>query len=366
MQKTEQTLLEQLRISDFDIEHRKILFSITEEDIELLKNLKPVVSSEVNLIVSRFYDLQVQISEINSIIKDAETLARLRVAQHNYILDLFSGQYGIDYVNNRLRIGLVHKRINVDPKLYLSAIQLLKNLLIEFLSESIADSKRLIKTKAALEKLIMFDISLVFDMYIHSLLSEIDLARARSQQYANLLEIKVKERTRQLELLSRTDPLTGLLNKRHLQEILTQTLAAAQRRREPVTLVYFDIDDFKIINDTKGHLRGDEILRIVGHAIKINSRAEDQSFRYGGDEFCVALVNATEQQAKRYYGPRLLEEIQKVEPNLQLSIGYVQTGPEQYLLPEELISKADKRMYEVKRASKAASVVPLPVSANSN
>ena len=364
MHKTQLTLVEQLRISTLDIEHRKVLFTLTQADIDLLTAFKPVILPELNAIVSRFYEMQLQISEIAVKIDDADTLARLHKTQYRYILDLFSGHYGADYVNNRLRIGLVHKRIGVDPKLYLSAIHLLKKLLLEFFRISIADRNQLGRTIAALEKLILFDISLVFDMYIHSLLSEIQAAREKSQQYANLMEIKVKERTKQLETLSRTDPLTGLLNKRHMQEILIQVLETAKQRHEPLTLVYFDVDDFKLINDTKGHQYGDNILRIVGNAIKKNSRFDDQSFRYGGDEFCVALVNATEQQAECYYGPRLLEEIHKSEPGLRLSIGYVQTGPDKYLSHDELIAKADQRMYEVKRASKACSRLSLSASAS--
>ena len=121
MKKTEQTLLEQMRITEFDIEARKALISFKEEDFEQLKSLRSLIESKIDNLVSEFYKRQTEIPEIALLIGDADTLARLISAQRNYVLDLFSGIYDLEYVNNRLRIGLVHKRIGVEPKLYLSA-----------------------------------------------------------------------------------------------------------------------------------------------------------------------------------------------------------------------------------------------------
>jgi hypothetical protein len=124
-------------------------------------------------------------------------LARLRSAQRHYILDLFSGLYDLEYVNNRLRIGLVHKRIGVEPKLYLSAIYTLQALLHRTIEASgDAEAAAIIM---ALDKLMMFDVTLVFETYIRSLVSEIETAKAKSEQYAHSMEEKVKERTLQLE-----------------------------------------------------------------------------------------------------------------------------------------------------------------------
>ena len=111
-------------------------------------------------------------------------------------------------MNNRLRIGLVHKRIGVEPKLYLAAIHALKQLIIEQVEKSLPEQDDRAAVMRAVEKLMMFDVSLVFDTYIRSLVSEIEISRERSEKYASELEEKVKERTEQLEIMSRTDALT--------------------------------------------------------------------------------------------------------------------------------------------------------------
>lgn len=353
MRQIDQTLLEQMRINEFEVEHRKELFGFTEGDAGLLLSCRKVIEEKVDALVEEFYRRQTGVPEIALLIGDADTLARLRSAQRRYVLDLFGGQYDLEYVNNRLRIGLVHKRIGVEPKLYLAGVQTLKELLNDALGDSLTLVSEREAVLAALDRLLLFDVTLVFETYIRSLLSEIETAKDKAESYARSLEDKVRERTRQLEELSRTDALTGLLNVRHLTEIVTTTLRGAQRRGEPVTAVYLDVNDFKTINDTQGHQRGDEILRIVGSTIKGTARMEDACIRYGGDEFCVILTNCREPQAREMFVARLNAQIRERLGDVSLSIGVVQTGPNDYVDATTLIRLADENMYEAKRAYKA-------------
>ncbi|NHQ87533.1 diguanylate cyclase [Iodobacter sp. HSC-16F04] len=352
MKQTEQTLLEQMRITDFDIANRKELLSLDEDDFKKLQNFRPIIESKIDALVDKFYQLQTNVAEISLLIGDADTLGRLRTAQRRYVLDLFSGLYDLEYVNNRLRIGLVHKRIGVEPKLYLSAISTLKALLHDVIYTSLTEEAERRATLTALSKLFLFDITLVFETYIRSLVSEIEISREKSESYASILEEKVRDRTCQLEEMSRTDPLTGLLNVRGLTETLTRILRSAQRRAEPVSIVYLDINNFKLINDNKGHQYGDEVLRAVGHAISAIARMEDCCFRYGGDEFCLILPNCFLQQATDTYVHRLNGEISQRLDNITLSAGIVQAGPVSYEEPEALIRIADDRMYQAKKEFK--------------
>ncbi|MEJ2621064.1 MAG: GGDEF domain-containing protein, partial [Candidatus Thiodiazotropha sp.] len=278
MKNTEKSLIQQMRITDFEITARKDLFSISPEDTECLEKAKPYVEANLDSLVERFYQYQTEIPDIALLIGDADTLNRLHHVQKSYIKDLFSGLYDLDYVNNRLRIGMVHKRIGVEPKLYLAAILTLKQLLISHIKEVVPAEFKPEAVIEALEKLLMLDTSLVFDTYIRSLISEIQIAKDKSEQYASILEDKVKERTKQLERLSRTDPLTGLLNRQSFDELMTQTLRAAQRRNEPITFAYVDINDFKAINDTQGHKQGDETLQRVATCQKNSCRSVDFCF----------------------------------------------------------------------------------------
>lgn len=348
MKQTDQTLLEQMRISEFEVEHRKALFSFTPSDAHILQSCRKIIESKIDSLVDAFYRMQTSVPEIALLIGDADTLERLRNAQRQYVLDLFSGVYDLEYVNNRLRIGLVHKRIGVEPKLYLSAIYTLRELLHDTIRDELTRESDHQGRLAALDKLILFDVTLVFDTYIRSLVSEIETAKDRSEQYARNMEEKVKERTLQLEELSRTDPLTGLLNVRYMEEVVTTALRSAKRRAEPVSLVYIDVNDFKVINDTQGHQWGDEVLRIVGSLIKCTVREDDSCFRYGGDEFCVVMANCREKQARDLFASRLAAKVKEKLKGVTLSIGIAQTGPNEYIDAVTLIHQADEKMFAAK------------------
>jgi len=199
MERIELTLLTQMLITDHEIVRRKELLHFSDEDMVLLTSCRQFIEEDIDIIVDDFYQVQTSFEEIALLIGDTGTLARLHAAQRTYVLDLFSGSTDIAYVNNRWRIGLVHKRIGVEPKLFLSAIKTLKDIIVKALQSRIPDSSVLARTCLALEKLLYFDITLVFDTYIRSLVREVETAKASVESYAASLELQVAERTRQLE-----------------------------------------------------------------------------------------------------------------------------------------------------------------------
>ncbi|MBN0988933.1 GGDEF domain-containing protein [Amphritea pacifica] len=347
MLRTHQTLLDQMKISDAEIQSRLELAALSLSHFELLKDVLPLINAQVDSIVERFYISQLAIDEIAVLIGDADTLNRLKGAQHQYILDLFSGQYDSTYVNNRLRIGMVHKRIGVEPKLYLSAICSLKLILFEVLDQSMTDAEVLRQTKEALDKLLYFDTTLVFDTYISSMISELELAKKKTEMYANSLEVKVSERTAQLEELAKKDPLTGINNQRAMRELASVLLASLTRRKASFALIYFDIDNFKQINDQHGHLKGDEVLKVISECIRQHIRESDVPCRYGGDEFCIMLPDADAQSAQAV-AERIIASFAEMHPDFSLSVGIVDTGPGQHMSLDDMIGIADKKMYQAK------------------
>ena len=236
MRKTEQTLVEQMKISDMEINNRKELLNIDEKDVQRLVECKTIIEVNIEDIVETFYEKQTMVNEIALLIGDADTLKRLHYALRGYVLDLFSGYYDTEYVNNRLRIGMVHKRIGVEPKLYLFAVKTLKNILNQILKESIEDETERINALGALDKLIYFDTTLIFDTYIESLVDEIRTEKQKTEQYAKSLEAKVAERTKQLEALSRIDPLTNLNNQRAMYDTLRKEILNAKRDKTTLSL----------------------------------------------------------------------------------------------------------------------------------
>ena len=339
-----------MQISDAEIEQRMELLGLAADQLKLLTNYKSLMEDNIDTIVDEFYDRQTEIDEISLLIGDADTLQRLRTAQHKYVIDLFSGNYGSEYVNNRLRIGMVHKRIGVEPKLYLSAVMTLKKLIFSTLKASIPDPNERESILDTLDRLLYFDTTLVFDTYIDSLVGEIETAKKRTEAYANSLERKVAERTRQLEKLAKLDPLTNLYNRRAMEDELQRELAVAKRRQTTLSTIYFDIDNFKDINDRYGHLRGDEVLKYLGDILMKTLRESDIPCRYGGDEFCIILPECTIKNARKKCKNIIAMFIEKY-PDFSLSIGIAETGETSFVDGDTLISIADEKMYEAKKVN---------------
>jgi diguanylate cyclase (GGDEF)-like protein len=119
--------------------------------------------------------------------------------------------------------------------------------------------------------------------------SDDELALANSLAELAGEAVRSAKLLRRLRGLSETDPLTGLANRRKIQELLARVQAQARRYRSRFSLTMLDLDDFKQLNDTHGHLTGDAVLRRVAEVLKEQTRAADIVGRYGGDEFLLVL-----------------------------------------------------------------------------
>jgi diguanylate cyclase len=235
-------------------------------------------------------------------------------------------------------------------------VHALKTILIEAVYRFVPESMEPREVEGSLKKLIFFDVSLVFDTYIHSLLDEIKTEREKTEQYARDLEEQVRIRTEQLEERSRTDALTGLLNMRHLTEVLNRNLRASERRNEPLCFAFIDLDGFKEINDEYGHKHGDMVLKAVATALLESVRAEDTCFRYGGDEFCVILPRCHFDEAFRIVDQRLRGQLTVLMKDFPMQVGFSvgisEARPGAYPEADALIQRADERMYELKAVAK--------------
>lgn len=151
------------------------------------------------------------------------------------------------------------------------------------------------------------------------------------------------------------DPLTGLFNRRYLDEILNHELNRCQRTGESLTVAMLDLDDFKGFNDTFGHEAGDVILRGVSDLLRGFLRGSDLACRYGGDELVLVFINATANQIKikleslRYAIEKLHLPYQGSDlPKITVSIG-VAALEEQEVNTTALLSRADAALYQAKK-----------------
>lgn len=169
-----------------------------------------------------------------------------------------------------------------------------------------------------------------------------------------ILLTELRQALKNQHTLARTDFTTGLLNSRAFYEVMARDLALAQRHPHPTTLIYLDVDDFKTINDTYGHLVGDELLRQVAHILTHSLRASDVAARMGGDEFAL-LFPETNLAAAHSLTPRLRETLHvTLAPRpapITFSLGVLTYTPPIVSL-NDLLKHADDLMYEVKRGGK--------------
>jgi len=176
------------------------------------------------------------------------------------------------------------------------------------------------------------------------------------QASASLENISTHERVTEQ---ASTDELTRLANKRAFTEVLEREVARAQRFGHELSLIMLDVDDFKLVNDTHGHLQGDEVLRRIGRILADEPREIDEPARYGGEEFVIALpetgMEGALELAERIRARIEIEAIPMLGTNevmyVSASFG-VATLPTTARDGQELIAAADAALYAAKEGGK--------------
>lgn len=166
-----------------------------------------------------------------------------------------------------------------------------------------------------------------------------------------------------LRTLSITDSLTGLFNRRYFDDRLFEEFQRAVRYKSVFSLAIFDIDDFKLFNDTEGHVAGDEVLKSIANISRESMRSIDIVARYGGEEFSV-IMPQTDRDVAFQVAERLRENIRDLiqlrwekfpNENITISIG-IATYPQDGKDMRTLIDNADKALYKAKVSGKDRTV----------
>ena len=179
-------------------------------------------------------------------------------------------------------------------------------------------------------------------------------------------EVALEKANRELHRLSVLDDLTQVANRRRFDETLNEEWHRLSRDRAPLSLIFCDIDCFKLYNDTYGHQAGDDCLRAVADTINANcQRPGDFVGRYGGEEFIVILPN-TEGEGAAHLAEDIRESIERmkipharsqVSPYVTLSLGVSSVFPSADIIPESLIGVADKALYDAKNQGRNRTVL---------
>ncbi|HQO28926.1 MAG TPA: GGDEF domain-containing protein, partial [Accumulibacter sp.] len=171
-----------------------------------------------------------------------------------------------------------------------------------------------------------------------------------------IVNLRLRESLRSQSL---RDPLTGLYNRRHMEDFMARECRRAQRQRRPVSFMMADVDHFKRFNDKHGHQAGDALLAGLANTLQQRLRGDDIACRYGGEEFIVILPGASlENVVQRAEGLRRLvaDDLRIIYdgdelPGVTLSIG-VSSFPMHGLNGEQCIRAADDALYRAKLAGR--------------
>ncbi len=186
------------------------------------------------------------------------------------------------------------------------------------------------------------------------------------EEQAKQTENKVREQAKiiaDLRAKVRIDGLTGLLNRRALENDLQKELSKVKRYHYPLSLIMCDIDHFKRINDTYGHGIGDKVLRNLALIWKKSVRETDSVYRYGGEEFMIIAPHTSKEDSFKL-AERLRKKVSTykfvVEPpdkfiTITVSLGVTQMQPEESV--QELIDRVDKALYKAKKGGRNRTVV---------
>ncbi|MEM1446296.1 MAG: diguanylate cyclase [Planctomycetota bacterium] len=184
---------------------------------------------------------------------------------------------------------------------------------------------------------------------------------AETLEEVNIKNEQLRQAVDRLETVAATDPLTGLGNRRSLNESMEQRFAESLRSGEDLAVLMMDLDGFKGLNDNAGHPAGDQVLVAAADVIRANCRRSDVPGRFGGDEFIVVLPNTDPEEAISV-GKRIMDDFQhaarRVCVNVQydgpvtMSMGLATRLTGHLANPEQLVARADQALYSAKAKGK--------------
>jgi len=338
-------------LSAKDLQQRLAFFELGEDDAHRLAQLWDLLQSSHPDNIDRFYAHVGAFAETGAYLHDWQQLQRLRKAQQRYAGELFCAPIDADYVSNRLRIGAVHHQIGLEPHWYLAACSKLLGVVMDSLDPLLEHDPRFFaEAMRATIKRLFFDMGLAMNAYVSA------DRQALSQTNESLRESQALQLSQlsRIEQLALYDDLTRLPNRANFYANLERQIEQAASSGQVFSVLFIDLDEFKDINDSKGHSIGDAVLVELGRRLRDHLRQDELVARLGGDEF-VVLATGADGAAARAIALRLAAAVArpmtlgKSVLSLKASIG-VSVYPHDGASSELLVRNADTAMYAAKRA----------------
>jgi rsbT co-antagonist protein RsbR len=233
--------MEILKLDEEELKRRLAFFELKDEDFSRLTSLKPFAERCTNEITEGLYELIMGQPESREFFPDQGTLNRVKKLQNSYFLRLFTGKYDLDYVKDRLRVGMTHERIGMPPKLYLGAYRRYLELIdARLLTHFRGNEDEAAKALSSVRKIIFFDMALAIDTYIAAYLETMTRHQAAIRELSTPV-IKVHDRILLL-------PIVGTVDTQRAHQIMETVLMQVVEQQAKVMIL--DIAGVPVV-DTK-------------------------------------------------------------------------------------------------------------------
>jgi diguanylate cyclase (GGDEF)-like protein len=343
----QQTLCDKYGFDKPGRERRLALLGFGLADLELAQQLQTsVLVKNGEAIIQAFHEFILSKPEMQAYVDGPEMLKCLKQKHADYLASL-----GIDYgsqvyFENRLQVGLSHARIGLPLGLYLAANRFLVDLIIRcFPPDIMKQAEHCLNLSRFVNRIVSLDMSLAIEIYHHIEVQELETSVHALLNERESLATQVQH-----------DALTQLASRSHLLDVLEQAMERTVSKRSDLTVAMADLDHFKEINDTLGHLVGDRVLREVAHRIATSVRDKDLIGRYGGEEFLL-IFPETSLQVAQQVSERIRQHVGCTPIHLPdhsipitISIGLTHFKRDDTL--ESLLQRADSAMYTAKQAGR--------------
>jgi diguanylate cyclase (GGDEF)-like protein len=275
----------------FDVERRQALLDLLklgEADHDTARILhEHILEPGAEEIIDKFYAYLLQFPEFNRIITK-DDIPALKSTQADYLRSFGVAFDTAAYFNHRLLVGEAHKRVGLSLGLYQCAYRELQQLMLDAIPDGIeAEGISGRRLCAFVHKTVALDMTLAIETYHAAHMHELEESLDELRSEGHNLRQKVI-----------TDNLTGVASREHAMSVLQQHLDHLSGTQD-ICVIMADLDFFKKINDTYGHLAGDEVLRQISRCLESVVREFDTVSRYGGEEFMIVLSQASPEIAMR-------------------------------------------------------------------
>jgi diguanylate cyclase (GGDEF)-like protein len=346
MSMTERKLVEQYRYDPLRRQRTLEILGIHLHETELIHRIhREFLDHKVAEIVDRFYLYLWEQEEFKPWIKNPQRLSRLKLAMGKYLHELGIACDSEQYFEGRMRVGLIHAQIGLPLTDYISACHILRSIIMESLPDAMyRDMGAYLRAERLIAAILTLDMNLAVEAYHHF---EVSTLAATVEH--------LRHESSSLRKQAHHDALTGIYNREQIVNLLTTAMQDLPNDHA-LCLVMADLDHFKKVNDSYGHLVGDAVLKWITSRLKRSMRAFDSIGRYGGEEFMIILQN-TDLEEGREIAARLRQTVSSspfhsddTNIKMTISMGLTQYRPGDTV--RSFIERADTALYQAKHTGR--------------